>query len=217
MPFSPVLLAGLLARPLPHHIVQPAFRAAMKQMLKKHPDVFERMISVNSPRFLIDPIDLPFSFVMDTHPQAPTLEIVSSNQDEAIFNTQASIRGPLVLLIELLEGRIDGDALFFSRDIIVEGDTEAILALRNAVDGAEIQVHEDFLGFFGPLAKPVDRVVRGAGSIFKSFTRDLEILSQAILAPLFRKYDIQEAALNNLEETVLSMKKQLRRSSGKTS
>ena len=114
-PLSPVLLAGLAARPLPHKLLQPAFTAAINQMHKQHPDVFDRMKSVNSPRFLIDPVDLPFSFVMDTHPDCPALEIVRSEQDEMELYTQAAIRGPLVTLIELLEGRIDGDALFFSR------------------------------------------------------------------------------------------------------
>lgn len=216
-PLSPVLLAGLVVRPLPHQMLQPAFNAAISQMFKKHPDVFDRMTSVNSPRFLIDPVDLPFSFIMDTHPQSPTLEIIRSSQDDKELYTQAAIRGPLVSLIELLEGRIDGDALFFSRDLIVEGDTECVLALRNAVDGADIHVHEDLLNFFGPFRAPVELVAHAATSLFKRFTRDLEIISHATLAPLQRKCDAQAATLHDLEETVITLKKQLRRRTGKTS
>jgi predicted lipid carrier protein YhbT len=215
-PLSPVLLAGIAARPLPHKLLQPAFNAAISQMHKKHPDVFDRMKSVNSPRFLIDPVDLPFSFVLDTHFDAPALEIVRSDQDELELYTQAAIRGPLVLLIELLEGKIDGDALFFSRDLVVEGDTEAVLALRNAADGADIQVHDDLLSFFGPLAKPADMAAQFAGKVFNRFTRDLETLSSATLAPLQRKCDAQEATIAELEETVKTLKKQVRRRSGKT-
>jgi O2-independent ubiquinone biosynthesis accessory factor UbiT len=214
-PLSPVLLAGLLARPLPHQVLQPAFSAAIRQMFKKHPDVFERLIALNSPRFLIDPIDLPFSFVMDTNPEKPSLDIIRTNQDENELNTQAAIRGPLVLLIQLLEGRIDGDSLFFSRDLIVEGDTECVLALRNAVDGADIQVHEDLLSFFGPFAAPIDLAAKSAGAIFKRFTHDLDIISQATLAPLHRKFESQAATLHELEESVADLKKQLRRRSGK--
>lgn len=40
----------------------------------------------------------------------------------------------------MVHGALDGDALFFSRDILIEGDTEAVLALRNAVDDAEIDL-----------------------------------------------------------------------------
>ncbi|WP_417830967.1 ubiquinone anaerobic biosynthesis accessory factor UbiT [Terasakiella sp.] len=215
-PLSPVLLAGIAARPLPHKLLQPAFNAAIKQMHRQHPDVFDRLKSVNSPRFLIDPVDLPFSFVMDTLAEAPALEIVDSDTDERELYTQAAIRGPLLLLIELLEGRIDGDALFFSRDLVVEGDTEAVLALRNAVDGADIDVHNDLLAFFGPLAKPADLAAQAAGNIFKRFTRDLETLSRATLAPLQRKCDAQAATIEELETTVNALKKQVRRRSGKT-
>jgi hypothetical protein len=37
-------------------------------------------------------------------------------------------------LIGLLDGAYDGDALFFSRDLVIEGDTAAVLALRNAIE-----------------------------------------------------------------------------------
>ncbi|SCA57605.1 putative lipid carrier protein [Candidatus Terasakiella magnetica] len=215
-PLSPVLLAGLAARPIPAKLLQPIFNAAIKQMHQQHPGVFDRMTSVNSPRFLIDPVDLPFSFVMDTHQTAPSLEIVQAFKDEQELYTQAAIRGPLVLLIELLEGRIDGDALFFSRDLVVEGDTEAVLALRNAVDGADIDVHNDLLRLFGNFAKPADMAAQVAGKIFQRFTKDLNVLSQATLAPLQRKCDAQAASIEELEETVTTLKKQVRRRAGKT-
>ncbi len=215
-PLSPVLLAGMAARPLPPKILQPALSAAIKQMQRKHPDVFERLKSVGSPRFLIDPVDLPFSFVMDTCSDTPTLEIVNSNQNEEDLSIQATIRGPLLVLLELLEGRIDGDALFFSRDLVIEGDTEAVLALRNAVDGDDINVHQDLLASFGLLAKPVDLAAQIAGRIFQRLTHDLETLSQATLAPLQRKCDAQAATIEELETTVNTLKKQARRRTGKT-
>jgi len=59
------------------------------------------------------------------------------------------------MLIDLLEGRLDGDALFFSRELTVEGDTEAVLLLRNAVDSDEVDLFEDLLSVLGPLAGPL--------------------------------------------------------------
>ncbi|WP_135079199.1 SCP2 sterol-binding domain-containing protein [Terasakiella sp. SH-1] len=215
-PLSPVLLAGIVAGPLPHKALQPLLNLAIKQMHTLHPDVFERMTSVNSPRFLIDPVDLPFSFIMDTHPDCPSLEIIQDFQNEEELYVQANVRGPLVLLIALLEGKIDGDALFFSRDLIVEGDTEAVLALRNAVDGADINVHNDLLSLFGPLGKPADAIAQLAGKVFNRFAKDLDRVSQATLAPLQRKCDAQAHTIAELEETVASLKKQVRRRAGKT-
>ncbi|WP_417789191.1 ubiquinone anaerobic biosynthesis accessory factor UbiT [Terasakiella pusilla] len=215
-PLSPVLLAGMAMRPLPYGLIQPLFNKAIAQMHQQHPDVFDRLIPLGSPRFLIDPIDLPFSFIMDTRPAAPSLTLLDKQEDERTQNIQASIRGPLLLLIELLEGRIDGDALFFSRDLVVEGDTEAVLGLRNAVDGADINVHTDLLHIFGPLARPVDGAAQLAGRLFNRFSKDLNTLSQATLAPLQRKCDAQAASLAEMEDTITTLKKQLRRRSGKS-
>jgi predicted lipid carrier protein YhbT len=52
----------------------------------------------------------------------------------------------------LVDGTYDGDALFFSRDIAVDGDIEAVLALRNAVDDASIDLLHEAAAWAGPLA-----------------------------------------------------------------
>jgi predicted lipid carrier protein YhbT len=53
------------------------------------------------------------------------------------------VSGPLVLLLALAEGRADGDAEFFGRQIVVEGDMEAALALRNALENEAIDFARD--------------------------------------------------------------------------
>ena len=50
----------------------------------------------------------------------------------------AYIKGNLDILLNLLEGRIDGDALFFTRGLVITGDTAAIVGLRNTLDREEI-------------------------------------------------------------------------------
>jgi predicted lipid carrier protein YhbT len=69
----------------------------------------------------------------------------------------AVVEGPLFLLLALLEGRSDADALFFSRALAVTGDMEAMLALRNALDGCEIDLPRDLGASAGPLAPLVSR------------------------------------------------------------
>ncbi len=44
----------------------------------------------------------------------------------------------MLVLIGLLDGTYDGDALFFTRDLVIEGDTAAVLALRNAIEDANL-------------------------------------------------------------------------------
>ena len=62
----------------------------------------------------------------------------------------------------LVDGSYDGDALFFSRDLVVEGDVEAVLALRNAIDDAGIDLVADTAALFGPLAPIGERLLGGA-------------------------------------------------------
>tara|TARA_B100000315_G_scaffold220156_1_gene222579 strand:+ start:932 stop:1477 length:546 start_codon:yes stop_codon:yes gene_type:complete len=152
---SPLKVATFLMRPLslmPLAPLQPLLAAALAVMRRQHPAVFERLDELGEPLFVIDPIDLPFIFAMRPAGLRPSLlaqREIDTDQATAI------IRGPLPMLIDLLEGRLDGDALFFSRELSVEGDTEAVLVLRNAVDSDEINLFEDVLAILGPLAGPL--------------------------------------------------------------
>lgn len=65
-------------------------------------------------------------------------------------------------LIGLIDGSYDGDALFFSRDLVVEGDVEAVLALRNAIDDAGVDLVTDTAAMLGPLAPMGERLLGGA-------------------------------------------------------
>lgn len=74
----------------------------------------------------------------------------------------ARIAGPLSAFLAMMHGVEDGDALFFSRDLTVEGDTAAVLALRNAMDDAELDLTEELAGLSGPFGTPLRRVLAQA-------------------------------------------------------
>lgn len=198
-PLSPVLLAGFAIRPLPAVLLQPALDAAMAAFHRRHPDVFERLSGLDHPVFLIDPVDLPLVFILRPDPRAPRLSAARHAESASV---DAVIRGPLLRLIDLLEGRIDGDALFFSRELTIEGDTEAVVALRNAVDGAEIDLVGDVLSRLGPLARPARRAAGLATALLARAAEDLETLRAAIIAPAMRRGDIQAAELRRLDEKI---------------
>ena len=197
-PFSPVLLAGLAARPLPPMALQPALALAVRIVKRRHPGLFDRLKGVGAPSFLIDPIDLPFVFLLETDPERPRL-VALSEADGALQAASATIRGPLMTLIDLAEGRLDGDALFFSRDLAVEGDTEAVVALRNAIDDAEIDLTADLASLLGPLAGPARLAINGAAALVSRAARDLETLREAVIAPAVRRADAQAAELREIE------------------
>lgn len=206
---SPLLFVGLALRPAPRPALQAAASFAMAAMLRRHRGVFERLEGLARPVFLIDPVDLPVSLLLDAGLPAPRLTVLRDG-DAVPAAPAAAIRGPLPALIELLEGRTDGDALFFSRTLTVEGDMAAVVALRNAVDGADIDLAEDLLRPLGPLGGPARRLAAAAGALYRRADQDLEMLRAAFLAPVERRCDSQDARLADLNETLSSAAKRRR-------
>ncbi len=86
--------------------------------------------------FAIDPVDCPFVFLFTPEGSRVSLRVV---RDLSAAAHDARIAAPLVVLLGMIDGTYDGDALFFSRDLVIEGDTGAVLALRNAIENAEIE------------------------------------------------------------------------------
>ena len=201
---SPALLLGFALRPAPKPALQAVATLAMAALLRSHRSVFERLEGLANRDFLIDPVDLPFRFHLSAALPSPRLYVIGEDE-EPEAPVAATIRGPLPALIDLLEGRIDGDALFFSRALAVEGDMAAVVALRNAVDGADISLTEDLLRPLGPLGAPARGLLRAGGALYRRAERDLETLRSALVAPVQRRCDSQEAQLRNLGETVASM------------
>jgi len=171
-------------------------------------NIFERLDGLDNPTFLIDPIDLPHVFELIPETQEPRLVVHGRGQEPSC---KAVIRGPLKALLDLLQGRIDGDALFFSRDLSIEGDTEAVVALRNAVDGAEIDIDGDIRILFGPLARPLAGLKSIADGIVSRAASDLRTLHDAAIDPSMRRIDAQDARLRTLTDRLVEVEKSARR------
>jgi len=77
----------------------------------------------------------------------------------------ATIAGTFFNLLDMIDGALDGDALFFSRDLKVSGDTEAVVALRNALDDFEGSALDSVVASFGPLSRPAGAALSAVRSI----------------------------------------------------
>ena len=154
-PQFPPWLARAMA-PLPLVPLQPALALLLARIGRAHPDLYDRLGEHAQKRFGIDPIDLPFAFVLEPKPRRPLARAVR----ELPAGLDASIRGPLAGLIGMAEGTLDGDALFFSRVLWVEGDVSAALALRNAIDDARIDLGTLLFGGLGPVGARLADVLR---------------------------------------------------------
>jgi predicted lipid carrier protein YhbT len=153
-------LPEIAARALAHLPLTPIrllVRRIVDHLAHSHPALFDRLGSYQTRRFLIDPTDLPFVFLLEPRRDAPRMQVLRRT---ALPASDARIAGPFAALAGMLQGTLDGDALFFSGDIIIEGDTEAVLALRNAADDAEIDLISEICALAGPLSGAVQPPIR---------------------------------------------------------
>ena len=151
-------IPSLLLASAPLAMIQPILGHIASHVARDRPELFARLGVHARKRFLIDPIDLPFVLILSPDNNRPTLRAYRRYEKPV---HDAGIAGKFFNLLDMIDGTQDGDALFFTRDLRVTGDTEAVVALRNALDDFEGSALDSVVGSFGPLAKPAALVVSG--------------------------------------------------------
>jgi O2-independent ubiquinone biosynthesis accessory factor UbiT len=126
----------------------------LRRVIAHHPGLIARLGEHADRRFLIDPTDLPLCLLLRPHESRARLTV-----HRGAPPADARIAGPLAALLGLVHGAYDGDALFFSRDLVIEGDTAAALALRNAIDDAELDLAAEVAALSGPLARLMEPLI----------------------------------------------------------
>lgn len=207
-PFTPALLLGLALKPVRPALLQPIMDGLLKVVRRRHPDILDRMADYADAVVCIDPVDLPFVIVLEPHPEEPRLTVRRAVDPDEIT---ATIRGPVEILIALAEGKVDGDALFFSRQLAIEGDTEVVVALRNAIDGAGIDLIKDMTSVLGPFAASARRAATSALGVAQIMRDNVETLRQALIAPAIKDRDLTAARIAELEAEIKQLRKSTRR------
>lgn len=142
---------GVVAR-LSCIAVQPLLTRIVRRIAARHPSLFDRLGPHQATDFLIDPQELPFALHLRPDPQALLLRAIPR---DAAPVAGAVIRGRFLLLLELIDAEQDGDAAFFSRDLEVSGETEAVVRLRNALDDMDGSLAEETAAMFGPPGRAI--------------------------------------------------------------
>jgi predicted lipid carrier protein YhbT len=148
-------LPGWLSGPLPLFMLQPVLRRLMQRMAHERADLFERLGTHKDKTYLIQPTNLPFMFVLH-----PGRRILSACRPGVAPRHDAKIKASLLTLIDMVDGRLDGDALFFNRHLVIEGDIEAVVVLRNALDDLDGSIVDTIAGHFGAPARAALSVLR---------------------------------------------------------
>ncbi len=136
----------------------------------EHPDLLDRLGEHAGKTIAVAPTDISAVFIMKLGPHKPSIKVIREAEPGSF---DARVSGPLIALIDLAEGRIDGDALFFSREITVDGDMETVVALRNALDAEGLDLIKEVLRPFGPFGGGLSRIGRDALNLARSGTAGL--------------------------------------------
>lgn len=144
-------VVNFLLKPIPLPLLRFFLNPVAVHIARTRPELFARLGPHAGKRFLIDPVDLPFGLMLAPDPAKPVLEAYRREQPP---RHDARIAGSFLDLFGLVDGSVDGDALFFSRALQISGDTEAVVALRNALDDLEGSIVDNVSEAFGPLSKP---------------------------------------------------------------
>lgn len=158
---NPARLVALLPLPLLERLARLAFH----QVLARHPALLARLDGHMAKRYAFLATDIGIAFVIC--PAARSVLVIPGKElpKTGLRAAHATVSGPLRVLLSLLEGSADGDAEFFVRTLTVAGDMEAVLALRNALDDADIDLPTDLgalAGPMSPLATRLGRAIRSA-------------------------------------------------------
>lgn len=147
----------------------PLLTLSLRSLARRRPGLFERLGEHRTARFLIDPTDLSFAFSVVPDGASSVVHVTGKS---GCAPSDVVIRGALLTLLGILHGTLDGDALFFHRAVSVSGKTEAVLALRNAIEDAELRP-SDLLGLRGTLARLADAGILGGLGAVRHLASDI--------------------------------------------
>jgi len=210
-PFSPTLLASFLLRPIPKILIKKPISLLLHRIEILHPEIFNRLKPLGICHFCIQPTDFHVNFLLKLDNGIPSIDVLDAAKPAP--KAEAVISGPLQSLIQLAEGRVDGDALFFSRTLTIEGNTEAILSLRNAVDSEDISLEAIWSEQTGVLQPTAQRFLANATRLYERAHSDLKLIQRSITAALPKQVqqldadlEVQERQLRKLEKEIKKLK-----------
>lgn len=106
-------------------------------------------------RFLFDVKGAPIVLLL-----VPAACQVTLHSRHAVPPYDVAIRGRLSAFFQMMDSAQDGDALFFAGELEITGDTGAAVALRNALDDADLDLADELASFLAAPRAVADRMKR---------------------------------------------------------
>ncbi|NQY43579.1 MAG: SCP2 sterol-binding domain-containing protein [Legionellales bacterium] len=206
-PFSIVSLMSSLTSPLiPRPLIQKTIDILTNSFVEMHPNVIQRMAEFSPAIMILDPIDLPFSFL--TEFTKNDLKIIIVDDDKYMGNDITKISAPIGFFLNMLEGEKDGDALFFSRQLTVEGDTTIIVALRNILEAESVNINQDIDEKFSSFGKIIHFVKNLVSFIVIKSDQNLDQIKKSIVGDLQAQTNLHNSKIKDMEAKLKTLEKQ---------
>ncbi|SDH10419.1 hypothetical protein [Roseospirillum parvum] len=204
-PFSPFLILGIVLKPLPFALARRAARPLLDNVARDlAPRLAGRLAGLTG-RVAVMPTDLPYGtlFYVGTGSDGQTALSIDLIDTRHPVEAEARVRAPTSVLLELTHAQgHDGDASFFSRSLIMEGDTSLSMAFRYGLEEAELTSGE-LAAMAAPLPGDLGRRLGQAlEGLIDAASADASRVQEALLAPLSGRLNRLEKAANRLREDV---------------
>ncbi len=157
---TPLALLQFGAIWLPRSVAHAVATAVLRSVERAHPRLPRNLLALDPAVVHVIPNDLPYGFALAFGRDPARLGVIPREAHGA----DATIRASTRVLVDLLEGRIDSDSLFFRRDLTVSGNTAVVVGLRNVLDREPLMLADEFarvLGRFAPATRAVARRLNG--------------------------------------------------------
>ena len=168
---------------LPRALLGRLANGVVRGLGRTHPKLMANLAALEPAVVHITPLDLPYRFALRIGRSPVTLEVVDHGPNGA----DAGVAANAATLLELLDGRIDGDTLFFRRDLAICGKSSVIVGLRNVMDREQLCLADEIAALLGPLGAPArafarhcDRILDRVGARVAAVHRSLHPPTSAV-------------------------------------
>jgi predicted lipid carrier protein YhbT len=137
----------------------------LRRVARRRSDLFVRLGRHQEALYLLAPTDLPIAFLLSPRGGADgSVRVVAADAE-----ADAVARGSILALLGVFDGSMDADSTMFSRGLVIEGDTAALVALHNALEAGAMTL-ADLAGLPAPLSRPANAAFRAAQEFHRAMS-----------------------------------------------
>lgn len=127
---------------------------SLRRVLRRHPGLHDRLDAARNTVIRIAPAEYPVAFEIALTGAGGTVTALPKSAPGPV---NVRVEAPLECLLTIFQGEDDGDAAFFSSELVIEGEMAPLVALRNAIEAAGLD-WRDLLPL--PLPPGMDALIR---------------------------------------------------------